>query len=850
MVAQTPTGATDGADPTLTGEGAWSWLPNRLAPLRAAGTMEPSTGLVVPEGRSAVQQDATTDVSALAPLEQARHAIGNLVVASSHPGSPGPSAVRRAKARAYATLVATCAWLRALGMMHVEFEHPETCWPARTPLSTALSTFWDSPTPSEHEAILNALIALSAADASTWFAVHAVLGKQAGIITTRRHAPELANGDLIRTHFQDIVSAIAIHDLLNHGEDGAAYRQALAELKPLPSVGDAWPLAVQSDRPRGTDPAAEPPCTPVPKDGFDDVPAGDRASPEEAPPDHARERAPARGARNVRAAPRPKAVRASSNGPQGRAAPEPLPVTAPVTPLPFVPLHYATAPEDWANGRVVGQGAPGHWLRVSCWDGLLVENGPGTLLREIAGTWVAELAEAFGIPVAQGAMRAEGEREGSSLESVVTPSGVLRVVATDAHARGRAHRMRLEVACTPCAEAHTWQVRLERFVMPGTTPLPVVPLHHLAEAFFRRLATAGAVLHAGGRLCPSGHYLVAEDLPSLADRFGHPEQRRTFLCIRGGHDVQEDIARWIEQFAGWTHVFVLRTHALAARLAMQIGQPEVQREQTVLAYDVAPGRAGSLAFGAPLAAPREQVRCYAGAMMQWLEAEAPPNPSRTGADVLTSSLIAELHETRNQLREQEAARRLDRERAAAAEADAAALRATIERMKIQLSGLTERNARLEDAVKAARPALASWDDLEAWCAQALRGRIVLTQKAMQAARRSAFTDYTLAADVLELLGQDYTDMRRGVAGARERCEARQLMLGVDIRPTGDAVHHHRYKSEYQAYWGKRAYRLDLHVSGHSARDRSRCFRLYFAWASEHALVVVGSFPEHLTNRGT
>lgn len=768
------------------------------------------------------------------PLEQARCVVAEILAGGSQPSLPYSGATSRAMTRARETLLTTSAWLSALGVMKVHSVCADAAWPPRTPLGLAVSDALDSPPDGASIPLPRAVFALTVANASTWFTAQSVLCKQTGIALMRAYDPQPTSDEVPPTHLRNLVCAIALHDLIR-GEEGATYRQVLDE---LPSAEDvAWALGLPPVAARIA--PAEPTRSPEPL----------RAPPEPAR-DAEPQAVPPRPARMARAARSPDRIREAAHAREGRAEPAPAPSAAPIPARFPSPLHYATTPADWATDRGAGQGMPGHWLRVSCWDGDLIEHDPGALMREIAGAWVTHAAEACGIATAPGALRAEGERHGSGLESILLPSGVLRIVATDGQARGRPPRLRIEATCTPRPDAPAWQIRLECFVLPGSAPLGVLPLHPHVEAFFRHLAAAGAVLQAGGRLRPSGHYLAAEDLPDLADRLVHPDARRIFLCLRGGHDAQADIARWIELFAGWSTVFVLRTHALAARFAMQIGQPEVQREHTALAYDVAPGRTALRVLGAPLAASREAIRGYAGAMMSWLEAEAPANPARTGTDAVTASLLEDLHATRNQLREQEAGHQHDAARASAAEAEASALRATIERMKIQLSGLAERNAHLEAAAKAARPPLASWDDLEAWCTQALRGRIVLTSKAMQAARRSAFTDYTLAADVLELLGQDYTDMRRGVAGARERCEARQLALGVDIGPTGQAAHHHRYKREYQADWGRKAYRLDMHVSGHTTRDRTRCFRLYFAWSSEHALVVVGSFPEHLTNRAT
>lgn len=159
--------------------------------------------------------------------------------------------------------------------------------------------------------------------------------------------------------------------------------------------------------------------------------------------------------------------------------------------------------------------------------------------------------------------------------------------------------------------------------------------------------------------------------------------------------------------------------------------------------------------------------------------------------------------------------------------------------------LEARQAQLAQA--ADEPAPSTWDELYAWAERRHSDRLVITDKARRAARDSVFADVGFVSDVVSLLAGPYWNMRTGDDEARTVYLEEAKRLRVDVSGVGDALNTARLAGQYRATWKGRTYTLDTHVSGSSSRDRQRGFRLYFAWDDERRMIVVGSFPEHLTN---
>ncbi|EQD75940.1 hypothetical protein B1A_03570 [mine drainage metagenome] len=183
-----------------------------------------------------------------------------------------------------------------------------------------------------------------------------------------------------------------------------------------------------------------------------------------------------------------------------------------------------------------------------------------------------------------------------------------------------------------------------------------------------------------------------------------------------------------------------------------------------------------------------------------------------------------------------------------ADAERRQMRGQIIALEQKIGAMVHHAVDLETRLTSVRPSMESWDDIQHWVVESLTSRLVLTPKALSAARSSVYRDFTFVADVLELLAGDYRSMRIGVAGARERYEEAAKRCGVETSGVGTSKDHRIYQDAYGVSWGGRNYVCDLHTSGSSSRHRTRAFRCYFAWDEERAMIVVGSLPEHLRSR--
>lgn len=143
----------------------------------------------------------------------------------------------------------------------------------------------------------------------------------------------------------------------------------------------------------------------------------------------------------------------------------------------------------------------------------------------------------------------------------------------------------------------------------------------------------------------------------------------------------------------------------------------------------------------------------------------------------------------------------------------------------------------------------SFDELEDWVLARFPEKLILSSKAIRAARGSQLDPDVVqqAYRALELLATDYLDARAGVSGANERCRMTSEALRIEISPVGLASEHRQYRESYQTQIEGKTYPLDLHVSGSSTRHPSRCLRIYFHFDAEQGQIVVGHLPTHLDN---
>lgn len=141
----------------------------------------------------------------------------------------------------------------------------------------------------------------------------------------------------------------------------------------------------------------------------------------------------------------------------------------------------------------------------------------------------------------------------------------------------------------------------------------------------------------------------------------------------------------------------------------------------------------------------------------------------------------------------------------------------------------------------------TWDELETFADHHLAGAVVLTPRAIKAARASDFLDIPFAYRVLRFLADELVSLKRGDAAYRNIVAETMKRLRLDGGPVGAAPYTHMTRESYQVKYLGRTLSLDSHLQGSSVRDPRRCFRLYYAWSEEDQLLIVGHFPGHLDN---
>lgn len=141
------------------------------------------------------------------------------------------------------------------------------------------------------------------------------------------------------------------------------------------------------------------------------------------------------------------------------------------------------------------------------------------------------------------------------------------------------------------------------------------------------------------------------------------------------------------------------------------------------------------------------------------------------------------------------------------------------------------------------------DGFDAWYEEHLQGKVQLVPRAFSALSKSEFHDPTLIYKALLVLKDKYVPMK--LEGGMEKKRAYDEALSeihLEDSATGDGINF--YESLYSVSYRGRKRALDRHLKGNNARDKKFGFRLYFFWDEEEELVVVGSLPSHLDNRGS
>lgn len=174
--------------------------------------------------------------------------------------------------------------------------------------------------------------------------------------------------------------------------------------------------------------------------------------------------------------------------------------------------------------------------------------------------------------------------------------------------------------------------------------------------------------------------------------------------------------------------------------------------------------------------------------------------------------------------------------------------------------LRRRVLELEKQIAASRekrpeePIPESFDELKDWADRNFPGRLTITPRAQRDAKDGQFKDISLVYRCLQLLGNEYWQMR--TEGGEETSVAFENALkelGVKNERTGQEIFLREQGDTFLVPWGpsSRKHLLEWHLkNGGNTRDPARCLRIYYFWDDDTQQVVVGSLPSHLHTRAS
>lgn len=184
------------------------------------------------------------------------------------------------------------------------------------------------------------------------------------------------------------------------------------------------------------------------------------------------------------------------------------------------------------------------------------------------------------------------------------------------------------------------------------------------------------------------------------------------------------------------------------------------------------------------------------------------------------------------------------------------LKARVEDLEGQVFGLKQtisslRRAKASGGVADAPDIPDAFDDLETWCDKYLSGCVHVLPRAINAAKRSNYSEPALIYKSLLLLANEYRNMRiTGTAEAKEAFERQREALGIKpISRSGGETTFTKFSSDYEVPWGNKGEKrtLEWHLEKGGGRDERYFLRMYFFWDEDSEQVVVGWMPGHLPN---
>ncbi len=146
----------------------------------------------------------------------------------------------------------------------------------------------------------------------------------------------------------------------------------------------------------------------------------------------------------------------------------------------------------------------------------------------------------------------------------------------------------------------------------------------------------------------------------------------------------------------------------------------------------------------------------------------------------------------------------------------------------------------------------SLGELQAWAGKHWQGKLHFANRAYRGAKSAYYEDVELVYKALDLLANEYRDMRLNPGTqAFEDYQGRLLTLGLEDQDVfsseGSAG---SFGDEYYIDWQGQRSQLSQHLKKGNSHEQRYCLRVYYFWCNETEMVVIGWLPSHLKNRAT
>ena len=147
--------------------------------------------------------------------------------------------------------------------------------------------------------------------------------------------------------------------------------------------------------------------------------------------------------------------------------------------------------------------------------------------------------------------------------------------------------------------------------------------------------------------------------------------------------------------------------------------------------------------------------------------------------------------------------------------------------------------------------------LEQWVVNKHKGKLILLPRATDAAKKSVYHDTPLIYSAIDLLAEEYRNMRMAsverAPEAHGRCTTKLEELGLELSQSISSSRAGEQGDEYFVIYppgSEKKRMLESHLKKGSDRDDRHCLRIYFFWDGDSKTVVIGWLPGHLDTRGT